>query len=156
MQTIINHYIIDNDPKGSNGRGTVFGMTITVKIGETEEVHEFEYSMLDCARKIFNPEAVRKPFIDRQRAYEKALEDEDRVRKQAAKETRAANVTIDSRLEGIIKDVVEAEAKAMLEYQNGNAKALNAVVGKVMAAAKSKSMAVDAFSIMTYLKSNRA
>jgi Asp-tRNA(Asn)/Glu-tRNA(Gln) amidotransferase B subunit len=141
--------ILDNDPKGLTGRGTLFYMTVSLG-DKTVEYHE--WGLLNELAGKFSPALISKTYRDLNRKAD--LEDSEREakQKQKAQEDRAAAVKDDPALLTLIDEATSSETKAIAEYLSGKEKALNAVVGKIIGLCKKQSIQADAFKITTLLK----
>ncbi len=58
MSLHIVHGVLDNDPKGTTGKGTIFYVDVTVN-GVTERI---EWGLLDQVQKKFNLDEALKPY----------------------------------------------------------------------------------------------
>lgn len=149
MRYSITTGVLDNDPKGLTGRGTLFYMTVSLG-DKTFEYHE--WGLLNELAGKFSPASISKTYRDLNRKAD--LEDSEREakQKQKAQEDRAAAVKDDPALLALIEQVITVETKAISQYREGKEKALNAVVGKIIGLCKQQSIEADAFKITTLLK----
>lgn len=151
MNLSILHGIVDNDPKGSSGRGTIHYMKISVDGALKEYV---EWGLLEELNGTFDPESMTKKYTDAYKAFLDEQANREREEKKAALETRTASIKIDDALNKIMDDVIASETKAVAEYKAGKEKALNSLVGKVIGQIRKNKLSVeaDAFGITTTLK----
>jgi len=155
MQTSINLGILDNDPKGKSGRGTKFYMDIKVTERGKEPVNErYEYFLLDVIEKKIDLVAIRKPYFERQRAFDDEQERQEKDRKNQEKQQRSDAVKSNPELDAIIDVAIAGHPKAVAEFKSGKEKALNAIVGFIMKEIKAKNIEVvdAAFTINALLK----
>lgn len=153
MNLVIAHGVVDNDPKGTTGVGTIFWLEIRVD-AEVKERHE--YGLLEQLDGRFNVAAITKPYIV---ARDIALEEQaakEAEEKRAEKEARAASVKIDDTLQQLIDEVIAGDPKAVEQFKAGKEKALNALVGKVIGELKKQGQEANAFAITTTMKKKLA
>jgi aspartyl-tRNA(Asn)/glutamyl-tRNA(Gln) amidotransferase subunit B len=169
---------LDYDTKGTTGGGTKFWLEIQKsneyleKNFKSEIIEEhvgnqtlfkatqptpivlarYEWFLMDELSGTFNKESILAPF----RALEKEALDlrENQVAdgKKQAQAERLAGVKDDGSIGRLIEEVIAQDTKAVVEFQSGKDKALNALVGKVMGLAKKNHINTDAFSVSELLR----
>lgn len=153
---MIRYGILDNDPKGKSGRGTVFWMEVIVD----DQIKRYEWGLLEELRGEFSPEAAMKPARDEAARQATAAAEFKAAEKQAAQEERVAAIKSSPVLDEIIEFVVTSEPKSVAEFKSGKDKALNALVGKVIGQIKAKKLTAentaDAFAINQLLRQKLA
>lgn len=147
---MISHGIVDNDNDGKTGVGTIFWMKVTVG----DKTTHYEYSLLDWLSGKFDKEGIIKPAREEAARLAKEQLDKDIAEKKAALSDRQAAVSISPALDTIVTSVIANNSKVVEQYKSGKEKALNSLVGMVIAEAKKQSLSVDggAFAITTLLK----
>ena len=154
MRTTFRTGILNNDPKGETGRGTQHWFEIhVVKDGKTS-TERHEYFIMDVIEKKFDVESIKRPYLEKQRAYDQDLDKHQKEAKQAAEVERKESVKSNPELDEIIDAAILANEKSVAEFRGGKEKALNAIVGFVMKEIKSRSIVVvdPAFTVSTLLK----
>lgn len=119
--------VVDNDHKGESGVGTIFCLKIF-----NEDVLEakHEYGLLDLINNKFDPIEVKKP-------YQKLNELEEReIKAKAVSLPPLKKIITNPDGLAIIESIVSTNTKAIVEIKAGKEKALNNLVGKILAAAK--------------------
>ena len=151
MQTTFETRIVDNDPKGENGRGTVFRFTVFVNyVIETL----IEYSLLDIVSGKVDLEAIKKPFREDQKEFDTLEAERVKQASNQAKDKRKASVESNAVLDEIIQKAIDENEKVVVEYKSGKEKSLNALVGIVLKEMKARQVEVkdSAFAVSTILK----
>ncbi len=121
--------IVDSDPKGESGRGTVFWLEVSDRNGVVER---HEWGLLEELDGRFKPDEIKKPYIEKNKALEKEASAAEKQAKAAEKQARVDEVEDDPKLTALIDEVVAANPKAVAQFLEGKEKALNAVVGQVI------------------------
>lgn len=81
--------VVDNDPKGENGRGTIFYMEITEskRIGcdsyKTKQIARHEWGLLEQIAGKFKPEEIKAPFNEANRLEAEEASKAAKAEKQA-------------------------------------------------------------------------
>ena len=153
MRTSFVTGILDNDGKGLLG-GTQHWLEIRVTENGETKVDRHEYSIADVYSRKFSPAEIMKPYRERQSAYDRELDAQEKAQKANAKAARKDSVKSNPELDEILDASIAANPKAIAEFRSGKEKALNAVVGFVMKAIKERSIQVadPAFTVNTLLK----
>lgn len=141
--------VLDNDPKGLTGRGTVFWMVIE-RAGKLIEAHE--WGLLDQIAGLFKPNEITKKYKELNLELDRKEAEKEAAWKALEATRRALQVKEDPQLLALIDETISSETKAITEYLSGKEKALNAVVGKIIGLCKKQSVQADAFKITTLLK----
>lgn len=141
--------ILDNDPKGETGIGTIFYMDINLG----GHITRHTWGLLEELSGKVRPRDWVQPYIDAQNKIRAELEAQAAVQKEAAMKAREDSVVEDPAVVAIIKDVIAAETKTVEQYKSGKEKALNALVGKVIGQIKQRNLsyADGAFGISKLL-----
>lgn len=149
MSLVIRRCVIDNDPKGETGIGTIFRLDVHVN-GVLQLQHD--YGLLEWLDGRFNLDSVVKPYVEAYKLELQERELKELEEKKAQKEARLAAVKVDGKLEQLIDSVLVDDVKAVEQYKSGKEKALNALVGKVIVQLKKQGQEADAFAITTAMK----
>lgn len=154
MRTSFISGILDNDPKGLTGRGTQYWFEVRVLENDKETIDRHEYFLLDVLENKIDLAAIKSPYLERQRAYDKDEENKSKALKVKEEAKRKDSVKSDPELDLIMNSALEANPKAVEEFKSGKEKALNAIVGFVMKEIKAKNIQVvdPAFTVSTLLK----
>ena len=151
MNLAITYGILDNDPRGESGRGTIHYVKVSVDGIWKEYVM---WGLLEELNGTFNPESVTKKYTDLRDAELAAAAAREKQEKEEAKAARLEAVQVDDVLDKLIDEVIASEEKAVAEFKAGKDKALNALVGKVIGQIRKNQLSVqtDAFGITATLK----
>lgn len=154
MRTSFISGILHNDPKGLTGRGTQHWFEVRVLENDKETIDRYEYFLLDVLENKIDLSEIKRPYLERQRAYDKDEENKSKELKVKEEAKRKDSVKSDPELDLILDAAVIANPKAVEEFKSGKEKALNAIVGFVMKEIKAKNMPVvdPAFTVSTLLK----
>jgi hypothetical protein len=139
--------VVDSDHKGTTGRGTIFWMEILFG----EERHYYEWGLLEELNGSFKPDEITKPFKVWAREQQKIQDDSERKTKEDALSKRKSEVSLPGSVIQVINQIVGDNPDIVNQFKSGNVKALNSLVGKVIAITKKNGIACDAFSISTYV-----
>lgn len=150
MKTGFVRGVLDNDPKGLTGVGTIFYVDITVD-GVTER---HTWGLLDEIAGRFDVNKVLASVVQALKDEEARTEKDKADAKKAIKDAREAGVRIDPDLRIIIDHVLQEDQKAVTEFKGGKEKALNSLVGKVIGQIKKQKLSLDtdAFTINRALR----
>ncbi len=155
MQTTFETRIVDNDPKGLSGRGTVFRFTIFVNKSRYHRTEDWiEYSLMDIIENKIDLEGFKQPFKESQKAFDAEETERAKQASNQAKEQRKASVESNEVLDEIIQKVIDENEKIVVQYRSGKEKSLNALVGLVLKEMKARQVEVkdSAFVVSTILK----
>jgi hypothetical protein len=129
--------IFDNDPKGRKwGVGAIYDPTGTLYWLEIRKrdvvIERWEYSLLEVLEGSFDPESIKRKYFDENLRILDMREEKRVAEQKRIHEERIANIKDDPILVEVVRKVVREELKIVADYQKGNEKALNALVGKVI------------------------
>ena len=148
-------WIIDNDPKGETGRGTLFGCRF--KIDGIE--HLKSYHLLDQIENNLVWQEIKtlaslahesNQRIQQQRNSE--FEINRQANKKAQEDSKIANIKITKEIRDAINIVLEEYKQLVEQYKAGSEKALNSLVGKILAQCKKTNIAANPFDVSYTLK----
>lgn len=139
--------IVNNDHKGITGVGTIYWMEIIIG----DERHYHEWGLLEEIRGTFSPEKITAPYKEEARRIQREQNETESRQKQEHMAKRKAESTVTPEIKALITEVCSGETKMVEDFKSGNAKSLNALVGRVIGKAKSKGLAPDAFSISIHI-----
>ena len=148
-------WIIDNDPKGETGRGTLFGCRF--KIDGIE--HLKSYHLLDQIENNLVWQEIKtlaklaeesNQRIQQQRNSE--FEINRQANKKAQEDSKIANIKITKEIRDAINIVLEEYKQLVEQYKTGSEKALNSLVGKILAQCKKTNIAANPFDVSYTLK----
>lgn len=143
--------ILDNDPKGLTGRGTLMYLKACI---DNIEYYK-EWSVLD---EIYNTDAYKEVcrihslYITRRDAYASELYEHLKTQDDAKFAERKANSKVSDEVLTIIDECMTEHANLVKQYKEGKEKALNSLVGKIIVKLKSKNIQADPFNISVILK----
>lgn len=148
-------WIIDNDPKGKTSRGTLFGCCF--KIDGIE--HLKSYHLLDQIENNLVWQEIKtlaslahesNQRIQQQRNSE--FEINRQANKKAQEDSKIANIKITKDIRDAINTVLEEYKQLVEQYKAGSEKALNSLVGKILAQCKKINITANPFDISYTLK----
>ena len=148
-------WIIDNDPKGETGRGTLFGCRF--KINGIE--HLKSYHLLDQIENNLMWQEIKtlaklaeesNQRIQQQRNSE--FEINRQANKKAQEDSKIANIKITKDIRDAINIVLEEYKQLVEQYKASSEKALNSLVGKILAQCKKTNIAANPFDVSYTLK----
>ena len=148
-------WIIDNDPKGETGRGTLFGCRF--KIDGIEYLKSYHY--LDQIENNLVWQEIKtlaslahesNQRIQQQRNSE--FEINRQANKKAQEDSKIANIKITKDIRDAINIVLEEYKQLVEQYKTGSEKALNSLVGKILAQCKKTNIAANPFDVSYTLK----
>ena len=148
-------WIIDNDPKGETGRGTLFGCRF--KIDGIK--HLKSYHLLDQIENNLVWQEIKtlaslahesNQRIQQQRNSE--FEINRQANKKAQEDSKIANIKITKEIRDAINIVLEEYKQLVEQYKTGSEKALNSLVGKILAQCKKTNIAANPFDVSYTLK----
>lgn len=142
--------VLDNDAKGTSGRGTRFWME--VRCAALDIVKRYEYTLMDLLDKTFDRDKVLAEVRIYAAAEQKAADEQREQEKLAAINERKAAIVISEQLHAVIMAAIVKNSKVLAEYKAGKNKALNALVGIIMIEARNKRISADAFAVTNWLK----
>ena len=149
MNLYIVRGILDNDPKGTTGVGTIFWLKIFVD----NELQLFKsWGLLQELNGEVNPNDFITPYHATYKQHLVELAAKEEAEKNAALEARKASIQIDPALDALINEAIASDPKAVQQFKAGKEKALNALVGKVIGQLKKQDQSPDAFAITTTMK----
>lgn len=149
MSLLIKRSVVDNDPKGETGVGTIFRLEICAN---GVLVLQRDYGLIEYLDGRFKLDEVTKPYIEAHLLQLQKLELAEAEAKKAQKQARIASVKVDDALEKLIDTVLADDVRVVEQYRSGKEKALNALVGKVIVQLKKQGQEADAFAITTAMK----
>ena len=148
-------WIIDNDPKGETGRGTLYGCRLEIDGIE----HLKTYHLLDQIENKLVWQEIKtlaklaeesNQRIQQQRNSEFELNRQ--ANKKAQEDSKIANIKITKEIRDSINIVLEEYKQLLEQYKAGSEKALNSLVGKVLAQCKKTNIAANPFDVSYTLK----
>lgn len=148
-------WIIDNDPKGETGRGTLFGCRF--KIDGIE--HLKSYHLLDQIENNLVWQEIKtlaslahesNQRIQQQRNSE--FEINRQANKKAQEDSKIANIKITKEIRDAINIVLEEYKQLVEQYKAGSEKALNSLAGKILTQCKKTNIAANPFDVSYTLK----
>lgn len=144
--------VLDNDPKGLTGVGTIF----YAKGLLNHEQIELTWSLID---EINNSLSFKDWCNFRNEYLQKCdqffTEESDRIKDEKAQKLneRLNSVSVSDRVLEIIKTTIEQEQVLIQQYKEGKEKPFNSVVGKIIKQTKSEGISEEVFNIVQVLKS---
>lgn len=143
--------ILDNDPKGFTGCGTIYYAKGLLAHKEVS----IQWSLLD---EVHNTSAYQ-AWCDFKTTYVNKCQSilkEEKARLKAEKEQklndRLENVSVSDRTLVIIKSTIQQEVELVNQYKQGKDKALNSLIGKIIKQVKSEGISEEVFNITQVLK----
>lgn len=143
--------ILDNDHKGTTGKGTKFELRIV----DGKESHVYEYYLMDLINKSFDIDAITKPLKEKAKAEEAEMIEQQKNKKIEEKKQRENDIEKPSKeLEDLLAEAISNNTKAVEEFKGGKEKSLNAIVGYCLKNAKERSINIKdgAFTVSVLLK----
>ena len=139
-------WIIDNDPKGETGRGTLFGCRFKIDgIKHLKSYHLLDqiennlvWQEIKTLAKLAEESNQR---IQQQRNSE--FEINRQANKKAQEDSKIANIKITKEIRDAINIILEEHKQLVEQYKTGSEKALNSLVGKILAQCKKTNIAAN-------------
>lgn len=143
--------ILDNDHKGTTGRGTQHYMKISLDGVETTHT----WFLMDVLEGKVKPNDFSKEYHDWVSSKQKEQQALEAQQKAQAKADREKSITVSDSLLSAVEAAIEnpANSKALGEFQAGKERAINSVVGFVIKQIKERGETPpDALAILTAIK----
>ena len=148
-------WIIDNDPKGETGRGTLYGCRLEIEGIE----HLKTYHLLDQIENNLVWQEIKtlaklaeesNQRIQQQRNSEFELNRQ--ANKKAQEDSKISNIKITKDIRDAINIVLQEHKQLVEQYKAGSEKALNSLVGKILAQCKKTNVVANPFDVSYTLK----
>jgi hypothetical protein len=143
--------VLDNDPKGLTGCGTIYYAKGLLAHKEVD----IQWSLLDGIDKTPAYQAwdsFKTAYVNKCHSILK----EEKARLKAEKEQklndRLDNVSVSDKTLAIIKATIQHEVELVNQYKQGKDKALNSLIGRIIKQVKSENISEEVFNITQVLK----
>lgn len=149
------YWVIDNDPKGLTGRGTLYGCCI--KIDGIK--HQKTFHIMDQIENNLVWQEIEALIKLGKESYQRIQEERNsqflldrQANKKAQEDSKISNIKITQEIRDSINIVLQEYKQLVEQYKSGSEKALNSLVGKILAQCKKTNCVANPFDISYTLK----
>lgn len=137
--------VLDGDPKGTTGIGTIFFVDVTLD----EVTTRHTWGLIEEIQGKFNFDSVVHLVRERLKAASDKVKAAEVHTKKVLSEQREAGVVVNDTLANLVKAVLAENEPVVAEFKSGKDKALHSLVGRVIKQIKVQQLTVDfdAFTI---------